>query len=40
MRVLELLVQRGADVNWIIDKQKGYTLLHSLCSTVVRMNKA
>lgn len=39
MRMLELLVQRGADVNWIIDKEQGYTLLHSLCACSMRMSK-
>lgn len=40
MRMLELLAQRGADVNWIVDKTLGYTLLHSLCACCIRMNKA
>jgi hypothetical protein len=37
---MELLVFKGADVNWIVDKQEGYTLLHSLCSCSVKMSKA
>lgn len=40
LRILELLVQRGSDVNWVIDKQQGYTLLHSLCACSIRMSKA
>lgn len=39
-RTMELLVHKGADVNWIIDKQEGYTLLHSLCSCTIKMSKA
>jgi len=28
----ELLLHYGADINWIVDKQHGYTLLMQLCS--------
>ena len=31
----ELLLQYGADINWVINKVQGYTLLTQLCS--VRM---
>lgn len=40
MRTMELLVHKGADVNWIVDKDEGYTLLHSLCSCPIKMSKA
>jgi hypothetical protein len=32
MMMAELLLQYGADINWIIDKTKGYTLLMQFCS--------
>lgn len=35
----EFLVDHGADVNWIIDKNKGYSLLHYFCSSKMKMNK-
>jgi hypothetical protein len=28
----ELLLDFGADIDWIIDKKRGYTLLMYLCS--------
>jgi hypothetical protein len=36
---MNVLVQRGADVNWIVDKKQGYTLLHVLCACRIRMSK-
>lgn len=36
---MELLVKRGADINWIVDKQKGYSMLHLLCSSKIKMSK-
>lgn len=32
-KMVELLVEHGADLNWIVDKSKGYTLLMELCAT-------
>eukprot|EP01016_Furgasonia_blochmanni_P034527 TRINITY_DN3738_c0_g1_i7.p1 TRINITY_DN3738_c0_g1~~TRINITY_DN3738_c0_g1_i7.p1 ORF type:complete len:331 (+),score=41.70 TRINITY_DN3738_c0_g1_i7:138-1130(+) len=32
MMMAELLLQYGADINWIVDKSKGYTLLMQFCS--------
>ena len=32
MKMAELLLTYGADINWIVDKQHGYTLLMQLCS--------
>jgi hypothetical protein len=32
MKMAELLLHYGADVNWIVDKNHGYTLLMQLCS--------
>lgn len=31
-KMAELLLQNGADINWIVDKKKGYSLLLQLCS--------
>lgn len=33
------MVARGADLNWVLDKQKGHTLLHTLCASTLKMNK-
>lgn len=38
--IAELLVRSGADVDWIIDKKNGYSLLHYFCSLKMKMNKA
>ena len=35
-----MLIKNGADLNWIIDKKTGYSLLHYFCSLRVKMNKA
>lgn len=32
LKMAELLLQFGADINWIVDKVKGYTLLQQLCA--------
>lgn len=32
-KMVELLIESGADLNWIVDKTKGYTLLMELCAT-------
>lgn len=32
MKMAELLLSYGADLNWIVDKSHGYTLLMQLCS--------
>ena len=40
MRILSVLASKGADINWIVDKQKGYTLLHMLCSNSIKMSKS
>ena len=37
--IAELLVKNGADLDWIIDKKNGYTLLHYFCSFKIKMNK-
>ena len=38
--IADLLIKSGADVNWIIDKKGGYSLLHYFCSLKMKMNKA
>ena len=38
-RMAEFLVDHGADINWVIDKSKGYSLLHYFCSSKMKMNK-
>ena len=38
-RLAEFLIDHGADVNWMIDKSRGYTLLHYFCSLKIKMNK-
>lgn len=40
MRTAELLILHGADPNWVFEKQKGYNLLHFLCSSTIKMNAA
>ena len=35
----QFLIDHGADVNWILDKSKGYSLLHYFCSIKMKMNK-
>lgn len=37
--IAELLVKHGADVNWVIDKKRGLTLLHYFCAIRMKMNK-
>ena len=34
------LIQFGSDVNWIIDKQRGHTLLMQLCAVKHEMGKS
>lgn len=34
----ELLLQNGADINWIVDKNKGHTLLMQLCNSKIEMS--
>lgn len=38
-KIGEVLVNHGADMNWIIDKVKGYTLLHLLCACQLKLKK-
>ena len=35
----ELLLVYGADINWIIDKTHGYTMLMQLCSIKMDMSQ-
>ena len=37
--IAEMLIKHGADLNWIIDKKNGYSLLHYFCSFKMKMNK-
>lgn len=37
--IAEFLIQNGADPNWIIQKTKGYSLLHYFCASKMKMNK-
>lgn len=39
MRIAELLLFHEADPNWVFEKQKGFNLLHFLCSSSIKMNK-
>jgi ankyrin repeat protein len=39
-KIAEVLINHGADPNWVIDKVKGYTLLHTLCSSTLKLSKA
>lgn len=34
----ELLLQNGSDINWIVDKNKGYTLLMQFCAVKMELN--
>jgi len=34
-----MLIKNGADLDWIIDKKNGYSMLHYLCSQKMKMNK-
>lgn len=34
-----MLINHGADLNWVIDKVKGYTLLHTLCASTMKFKK-
>jgi ankyrin repeat protein len=38
-KVAEVLVNHEADPNWVIDKVKGYTLLHTLCASQLKLKK-
>ncbi len=40
LRIGEFLIDHGADVNWIVDKNRGFSLLHYFCSVKVKMNDA
>ncbi len=40
LRIADMLLKHGGDINWIIDKNRGYTLLHYFCSMKMKMNKA
>ena len=37
-KLADLLLANGADINWIVDKAKGYTLLMQLCATKLEMS--
>ena len=39
-RLADFLIDHGADVNWVIDKNRGYTLLHYFCSLKIKMGKS
>jgi ankyrin repeat protein len=36
--ISDILVSHGADVNWVMDKANGYSLLHFYCSLRLPMN--
>lgn len=38
--IADYLLKNGADINWIIDKSKGYSLLHYFCASKMKMNKS
>lgn len=38
-KIADILVNHGADLNWVLDKVRGYSLLHTLCSTSLKLNK-
>ena len=38
-RMGDFLVNHGADTNWILDKSRGYSLLHYFCSLKIKMGK-
>ena len=35
----DLLIKHGADPNWIIDKKRGWSLLHYFCGLKLKMNQ-
>lgn len=37
--IADLLIKSDADPNWIIDKVRGYSLIHYFCSSKMKMNK-
>ncbi len=37
--IADFLFKNGADPNWVIEKTKGYSLLHYFCSSKMKMNK-
>lgn len=37
--IASLLINHGADQNWIIDKKRGWSLLHYFCGLRLKMNK-
>ena len=39
LMVADLLIKHGADPNWIIDKKRGWSLLHYFCGLKLKMNK-
>jgi ankyrin repeat protein len=39
-KIAEFLIDHGADVNWIVDKNRGFSLLHYFCSVKVKMNNS
>ena len=38
-RIAEFLVDHGADVNWILDKKRGYSMLHYFCAMKIKLSK-
>jgi len=38
-KMAELLLQNGADINWIVDKKKGFSLLLQLCAVKLVLNE-
>jgi ankyrin repeat protein len=38
-KIAEVLINHGADPNWVIDKVKGHTLLHTLCASTLKLSK-
>ena len=39
-KIAEFLINHGADPNWIIDKKKGYSILHHFCNQKMKLNKS
>jgi hypothetical protein len=37
LKMAELLLMYGADIDWIVDKRRGHTLLMQLCSSRMEM---
>ena len=35
--IADLLIKHGADPNWIIDKKRGWSLLHYFCGLKLKM---